>query len=136
MVLVMGCSRDAEAQKFVDDLGSLDDAVDAVVRDAPNADGLAKAEGLVDAKQASLHKSMMSLGDANLGDSARQAIMNACVKNCGTARIARDEVYNAVLGTNPELRLRARKLGRALCGIGVTGDGDKAMLAEFADNSP
>ena len=47
------CSRNREAdtQKVIDELFTLDQAVMDIVKAEPNAAGLAKAEALVDAKQ-------------------------------------------------------------------------------------
>jgi len=122
LLCIAACARnrDAEAQTLVDDLRSLDDAAEEAVHTSPNESGLEKAEALVRAKEADLHTRVLALQSASLTPAASTAWNAASAKNVLSAQNVRDDVYNAVLKTNPPLRARANKLALELCAITET----------------
>ncbi|MEO7094209.1 MAG: hypothetical protein ABI175_13220, partial [Polyangiales bacterium] len=118
-LLVLGsaaCSRnrDQEAKALIDDLAVLDEAVIDAVRAHPDADGLAKAEALVEAKRASLHDRVVKLEGSELSPDVMKSLPDAYGKNAQSAKVVTEHVQNAVLKTNPELIDRARKLALGL----------------------
>lgn len=133
LLVGVACSRnqDATVQAVVDEMSSLDDAVEFGIRTSPNAEGLAQGESLVEQKKASLHARVVKLHDETLSPAAATALGNQCVKNSQTAKIALGHVKNPVLKTSPELVARANKLAMSLCEICVTGPSDAWMCVGF-----
>jgi hypothetical protein len=115
---VTACNRDGDAQNVIDELAALDKGVVNTLEKSPNEVGVAQAEALVNAKNASLHARVLDLTTgARLSAAASMAMSHACVKNDQSAKIALDYLHNAILNTNPELRKRGDALGAALCEI-------------------
>lgn len=101
------CNRDKDAQTLVDELGSLDDAVEATVRASPIEGGLAKAEALLEAKRGSLHQRVVALKDADLSTAAAQSMSSACARNQQNGKIIEGHVAASPGSESANRALRA-----------------------------